>query len=432
MADFAIERFEVDVATDGQTYTLANDVGDVSRAFVRLITATDKSVGKTANTGNTEPNDSSVGITLTGTDELTFSIELATVKVIGEVWRYTGSPGGAYEFVVRQRGSVTVATGSQSNSVPVSGMMDRNDCIPFFNGKVSAQNNRSEFEKVTHYCYIDASSNIVFGKNNTGGTQPTTCYYEVVEFTGSAWSVGHGVSANHDTGNAYASGGETVTLNTDSTGAGGATFDVTDWATAMIVEATMGGDTAETGLSDCIAYVTAGGTTDTVRFTLDNSNSRNDSSGYIHVLKCDEFAVSRVQTFANISEGNGSWGTPLPMPAGVDASTPIEELALEWFPGTNGEGTAHLRGRLQAQIADNGGTLEIQHWVQRSGNNCRAAYAVVDFSACVDAGGGTTGRVKVWTGSAWEAKPVKVWTGSAWEAKPMKHWNGSDWVEATS
>lgn len=35
---------------------------------------------------------------------------------------------------------------------------------------------------------------------------------------------------------------------------------------------------------------------------------------------------------------------------------------------------------------------------------------------------------KVWTGSAWAAKPVKVWSGSAWVAKPSKIWNGSAWV----
>lgn len=38
------------------------------------------------------------------------------------------------------------------------------------------------------------------------------------------------------------------------------------------------------------------------------------------------------------------------------------------------------------------------------------------------------GKMKVWTGSAWVAKPVKVWNGSAWVEKPLKYWNGSAWV----
>lgn len=43
----------------------------------------------------------------------------------------------------------------------------------------------------------------------------------------------------------------------------------------------------------------------------------------------------------------------------------------------------------------------------------------------------TTGRPKVWTGSAWAQKPAKVWTGSAWVEKPVKVWTGSSWKVLT-
>lgn len=42
-----------------------------------------------------------------------------------------------------------------------------------------------------------------------------------------------------------------------------------------------------------------------------------------------------------------------------------------------------------------------------------------------------SGHVKVWTGTAWVAKPVKVWTGSAWVTKPVKRWTGTAWVTTT-
>lgn len=42
---------------------------------------------------------------------------------------------------------------------------------------------------------------------------------------------------------------------------------------------------------------------------------------------------------------------------------------------------------------------------------------------------GTTGQIKVWNGSSWEAKPIKAWNGSTWETKPVKRWDGSAWVE---
>lgn len=38
------------------------------------------------------------------------------------------------------------------------------------------------------------------------------------------------------------------------------------------------------------------------------------------------------------------------------------------------------------------------------------------------------GNVKVYTGTAFVAKPVKVWTGTAWVTKPVKRWSGTAWV----
>jgi endoglucanase len=40
----------------------------------------------------------------------------------------------------------------------------------------------------------------------------------------------------------------------------------------------------------------------------------------------------------------------------------------------------------------------------------------------------TGGKIKVYVGSDFSAKPVKVWNGSAWVAKPLKRWNGTAWV----
>jgi len=42
-----------------------------------------------------------------------------------------------------------------------------------------------------------------------------------------------------------------------------------------------------------------------------------------------------------------------------------------------------------------------------------------------------SGKIKVYNGSSFVAKPVKVWNGSAWVTKPVKRWNGSSWVTTT-
>lgn len=59
------------------------------------------------------------------------------------------------------------------------------------------------------------------------------------------------------------------------------------------------------------------------------------------------------------------------------------------------------------------------------------AYAVTRMLVLpveVTATGGGGSSLKVWTGSAFVAKPAKVWTGSAWVEKPVKTWSGSAWV----
>jgi hypothetical protein len=38
-----------------------------------------------------------------------------------------------------------------------------------------------------------------------------------------------------------------------------------------------------------------------------------------------------------------------------------------------------------------------------------------------------TGKLKVWSGSAWVEKPTKVWNGASWVEKTIKYWTGSSW-----
>jgi hypothetical protein len=40
----------------------------------------------------------------------------------------------------------------------------------------------------------------------------------------------------------------------------------------------------------------------------------------------------------------------------------------------------------------------------------------------------TAGYAKIWTGTAWEKKPVKIWNGTQWVIKPVKHWTGTAWT----
>ncbi len=364
-----IESFDVDVAS-ASTHTLTTTVSSLNSAFVRRTGPADKqSGGPIGSTANTNPIDVVIGAQLTATNTVTFYAGSATSrKVMGEVWRYTGTPGGIDEFIVRGRFAISV-TGTSSASQAVSGIVNEDDCVPFLQGVSNTLASVNDYDASCFTAHMDGLGNVVVSKNNTSGNH--TVYVTVVEFTGSRWSVGHGVSSAHDTVM------ETVTLNTDSTGTGGSTFDVTNWDTA-IIEATVGGDSAETGLADnlCLCYPGVSTTQAIFGVTDGDGNARNDATGYIHVMRNEAMAVYRASN-SNIAEGNNTYGTAS-WPPGAPTTAALDELALEWYSDTSGTGTAHARGRLVARITAATGT--IQHWVHRSGNNVNVRYGVIDLT----------------------------------------------------
>ena len=376
MNSIKVETFDTSTGGDGGTYTLSNDVGDLTKAFIRNNNATDKcSAGPSGNFGNLAPRTAHVGAQLTATDTITFNqYDSTSNKLIGEVWRYTGPSGGDNEFIVRSHAAVAITSGNTSASLAIAGIVDRNRCVPFMTGQENNASSQSDHEKTTFAVHIDSSNNLVVSRNNAGTSVTATVYVEVVEFTGSNWSIGHGISTSHD------SSTETVTLNTDSTGAGGSAFDVGDWDTAWI-EGSFEGDTTETGLADCIGFVHPHANTNQVYFSLIEADgaARNDGDAYCHVIQHDDLDINR-SLITNHPEGNNSYGTAISLPAGTSSSIDLTLCGLEWFVSTNGTGTAHVRGRLGALLFDSGGGPFIKNWVHRSGNNIRIRYGVIDLT----------------------------------------------------
>lgn len=418
MADIRVDRYEFNCA--GATGTLSiTDVGDVNKAFIRNINSTLKSSGgQVGNTGTLGPDDIGCGLELTDTDEITYTKGTAnTVKIMFEIWVYVGPDGGEYEFIIRDRESLQLSNG-QSSATRTLTLPDRNRCIPILTSFKSEQGSNANFEIATLAVHIDTSNNVVVSRNNTGAGSTVTAFFTVVDFIGSGLNVGHGISTAHD---AVGLAGYSVSLNTDSTGSGGSTFDVGDWSTAMILDASMEGDTSETGLADCY-IVYEPNTTTSVTASMGDNNARNDGVSYVHVLQADNLIVDRYSN-DNIPEGNNTYGTNLTV-SGVNASTPLDQLSLEWYVSTTGTGTAWARGVVAAQLTSYN---TIQHWVHRSGNNVKVRAGVVDMSALISTSSG--GQIKTYTGTQFEAKPIKVWDGTSWEIKPLKYWDGTSWVE---
>ncbi|MDA8596744.1 hypothetical protein N9L26_00200 [Candidatus Pacebacteria bacterium] len=338
-----IETFDEDVTTDGSTFTLDNDVGDTDSAFIRMNTGTRKtSAGPTGSTGNANPNVGTVGLVLSDTATVTVErVDPTEVKVMGEVWRYEGFSGGSHEFIVRDR--VAISLGADSASQSISGISDVDKVIPFITGYTVDDASLTNWEAATIAAHMDDSANLVVSRNNS--VTAATVYVDVVEFTGSAWTVCHGYSNGHDTAE------QTITLDTDPDGQGGSTCDVTDWETATIIEATMEGDSVESGLSDTLALVRPGANTTSVVFDLQqDAGARNDGEAWMHVLQNDGLVVTR-ESDTNLAEGDGTYGSAS-WPSGATTTVSTDLLSLEWFTDTSGVGTAHMRGGLHARITE--------------------------------------------------------------------------------
>ncbi len=370
MGVIKVETFDVDVtATASQTHTLTNDVGSLSSAFVRRTTSIDKQSGPVGSTGNANPNIVSGAAFLSGTNEISFRQNTTTSqKIVGEVWRYTGAASGPDEFIVRDRLAITITGNTASQAV--SGIVDVNKCIPFWTGSTNTNTSVNDYDASTVSVYIDGSNNIQIERGSNTGT--LVVYVTVVEFTGANWEIGHVRSASHDGANEV-----NITIRTSSDATTGI-FDVEDWSTAMIIEASLEGDTAETGLSDNLGIWKNGGSTSTASFFNDqDAGTQNDGVSYAHILKHPALNVNRGEN-TNYGEGNNTY-TSVPWPVGAPTTVALDELSLEWFSDTSGTGTAHARGRLSAYITS--GTGSITTWVHRSGNNVRINYGAVDLSA---------------------------------------------------
>ena len=133
-----VEHIQFDFGAGGST-TSVTDVGYLDNAFFRNNVARRTSAGPTGSSSNTNWNVFSAGAQLTDTTELTgyrATGQSATVRIRGEVWRYTGTVGGPNEFVVRWRGKVTIASGSKTNSQAVLNIVDTDKCVPFVQGVI--------------------------------------------------------------------------------------------------------------------------------------------------------------------------------------------------------------------------------------------------------------------------------------------------------
>lgn len=403
MGDIQVEAFDKSFTNDGENHTLANDVGSVGNAFVLNLTARRTSGGPTGSTGNTNWDDFVAAVRLTDTNELTFYRPAAgagEIRMMGEVWRYTGSGGGSHEFIKRWSGEITIASGNSTADQAVADVADVNKVVCFVTGVEASLASRSNGNRVIATARMTASDNVQVERGETGTA--VTVHVEVVEFMGSAWSIGFFDSGVIGSGNT-----STPTLN-DQYDYGGSSFTVSDWTTAFIWADMLGDVTGANHALEDTWFVVEDNTSTTVLITLDSSAVVGEVRGY--VIQNDGLSVERETASKAIPAG---LDTSLTDPSNI--TTADERSIAECYVFSDGGGTAYARGAVAFKL--NGAAVEA--WVHRSGNTGTYRYAGIDLSEL--------SGVQVFT---YTAGGEVVATGAAALAK-TKDYDGSGEVTAT-
>ncbi|MFX1269789.1 MAG: hypothetical protein ACFFAK_17655, partial [Promethearchaeota archaeon] len=316
---------------------------------------------------DSEIDDLSGGIALTGTDTISFyreaASEAADYTFHWEAWEYIGPPGGANEFIVRDRRAVTLTSATATSYTP-AGVSNPDNCIPFITGIRSNQSSNSA-DNATAIAWVDDSGDVQVRRGGTNGT--TTVYIVLVEFTGSNWTVLHGTATDiNDTG--------TITLDTDSDGAGGSTGDVNDWSNALIFHQFYKGPVEST--TDAIAdtsavYSPTAGQTTQVDWAFHSDHVENaGQQHFVHVLKNPGMTVARYSVYGGSVQAEGD---------NLISITEIADLTNTVCVGSaysSGTGAAYSRGWKGIFLTS---TTDVNAWASRSGNTISVEVQVAEM-----------------------------------------------------
>ncbi len=375
MADIAVQRGTAAVPNTGGTTSPGVTFGSLASTLVRCANNRAQSGGRDdLNAGNLEIDDISSGVRLTATDTITIDRQsggqTSNMRVAWESWEYTGDPGGAYEFIVRSRDTVTLASVTSATATLTTTPTDIDNCIPFITGVRSAEA-ADDADACCAIAWLSSTATLNVARGGNHGT--TVVEVTTVEFTGSAWQVAHGrVESAADTG--------TVTLvdAADGTTAGGG--DISDWSTAAIFGYFRGND--RNGVDDSISDTSCVYTPDTLTTAVDwtfNANhadagTSQNGQHMLHVLRCADMSVTRVNNTSSIAGANN---------VTVSGLTTLGESGAIVRRSSSGGGTAYGRGWVNWRLTS---TTNCELWVHRSGNTVNSEIQVLDFSSMTDAG----------------------------------------------
>jgi len=372
--DFKVQHLQVDVPGSGTTLSAPANftaVADVNKAFILVNNNRRNGAGPNGSPGNVEARGLSCSVYFSSASSIVFSRgagATVTTRVNITIVEYIGPPGGANEFIVRHRGSVTPTAGTSVQTTTMSSTPTNiNKCIPFYSVQTTDTANGGAADTFMAYC----SGTNTLNYHRGGAVNTVTARVEVVEFTGSNWSVGHGDSGStgNDTG--------TITLNTAATGSGGSTFNVGSFNNAFIWH-TYKGDSnsgSNEALADNYPVYTPNGTTQ-VNWTFHGDHDGVSERHFVHVLRNANMTVTRFSDTGN----NANETTINITSAGL---TDVNQALIVGSSTSSGTGTAYGRGWRNYYFNS---TTQAAHWTHRSGNTMSHNIQIIDLVGLTTAG----------------------------------------------
>ncbi|SDX15724.1 ice-binding family protein [Flavobacterium degerlachei] len=365
--DFKIQHLQFDVPGSGLTITAPTNftgVNDLKKAFIIVSNNRRNGAGPFGSSSTIEARGMSCSVYFSNANTIVFSRGAGaaiTTRVNIMIVEYIGSVGGPNEIIVRHRAAVTPVAGTAVQSLAMSATpANINKCIPFYSVQTTDTQNGGAANSLMLYC----SGTNTLNYHRGGATNTVSARVEVVEFTGSNWSVGHG-----DSGTGGSDSG-TITLNSSATGTGGSIFDVGSYSNAFIWH-TYKGDSnsgANEAIADNYPIYTPNGTTK-VNWNFNANHDGSSERHFVHVLVNSSMNVTRfsdTQSLANESI--------------IDISTAgLTDLGQSLILGssyTSGTGTAYGRGWRNYYFNS---LNEAAHWSHRSGNTLVHEIQIIDF-----------------------------------------------------
>ncbi len=388
--DFNIQHLQDDIGRTGGTNTGFTAVASLNNAVALANNNRKTQAGTPSSSSALEGDDLAGARVLTATGTLTYYRESASVnsntRFNTSIWEYIGSSGGVNEMIVRGRYAVDLNGGTYTVDQSISGITDKDKCIPFITGIMNSSGT-DDADSGTAIAYLTSSSNMRVEKGGTNSPN-VRVYITLVEFTGTNWTVLHGDSG--------ATAGDTgsITLYDGSDGTGTAT-DVSHWSDAIIFTHHRG-DTAVSGTNDSHSdnwpTMIPGSDDQTVDWAFFNTHDSDGTNRhFVHVLVNEDIYVTRYSD------------TNVAVSGTIDiTASGLSDLNQSLIVGStyhSGTGAGYGRGWRNYKFNS---LTQAEHWGHRAGGGTATIQhelQVVDFTTAgpaLEGPGGVMTNMALW------------------------------------